>query len=448
MPTPKIIVAVLLVAAAPTQAPATVATYTWKGEPGTVTMDDVALEMAPRQRRTEHGKETIEHLIDLHLVRKAAEAKGVLPTDGEVRKQLDAYRGAIEAQGRDPAQYLASKGISMNELADYTILTLALDRLVMQQLGMKDAGQVTNEYRELWLRDARKAAEPVTSEAALPPGIVARVAERQFTMLDLGRVLAARAKPAERNRYARQVILRRILDAEARARGIEVTAADCAATVARIRARAEAEKGGDVTFDNMLEALGTTEAELQASPVLKAQAIARRLLEERYPESEIQARLVKDADSTRARFGARRRVDVLWLRASATPSQLIPRSFETAEKEAAQLRDKLDKGTTFAMLARVHSDDPRTKLKGGEAGWHRRASTSLPDEVLAWAFAAQPGDVSNPIRVADGVCLAHVAEVEPQPDVATLRARLLEDMEEGLHRELLAQADVQLQEGE
>lgn len=442
-------VVLLLAASAWAQAPAEVlATYTWNGQQGAVTADDVALEMAPRHRRTAHGKETIDHLIDLHLVRTAAESKGLLPTDAEVRQQLDSYRQAIKAQGRDPDKFLASKGVSESELADYTVLTLALDRLVMQQLDLAAASSVTNEYRELWLKDARKSADLVTDEVALPNGIVARVGGRQFTMLDLGRVLSARSKPADRNRYARQIILRRILDAEAQTRGIEVTEADCDAAVIRIRARAEADKGGAVSFDNMLEALGTNPTELRQSPVLKAQVIARKLLAARHPESEVQARLTKDSDDTRARYGARRRIELLWLRATATPNQLIPRSFAAAEEEAKGLREKLGAGTTFTMLARLHSDDPRTKLKGGDAGWHHRVSTGLPDAVLNFAFAAKQGDVSPPLRVDDGVCLVRVADIEPEASVELIRARLLDDMEETFHRELLAQANVQMRERE
>jgi hypothetical protein len=181
--------------------------------------------------------------------------------------------------------------------------------------------------------------------------------------------------------------------------------------------------------------------------VLRAQVIARRLVEARWPEAAVRERLVKEGDELRARYGARRQVDVLWLRASATPNQLVPRSFEAAHTAAAELRRKLDAGTTFAMLARLHSDDPRTKLEGGSTGWHHRRSKALPDEVLAWAFTAAAGAVSEPIAVTDGVCLARLVAVEDEPSLPLLRARMLDDEEEALYGELLRQASLELREG-
>jgi len=430
------------------QPPQAVATYTWNGETRTITSDDVALEMAPRHRRTPRGEEALSHLIDLHLVRRAATAAGVLPGDDEVRAQVEAYRAEIRAQGRDPDKYLASKNISHAELSDYTLLAIALDRLVMRQLDLASKEQVTNEYRELWLQDTRKAAGVVTDSARLPEGILARAGDRQFTLLDLGRVLYARAPKAERARFARQVVLRRVLDEEAKVHGIVVSEADREQAVARIRARAEAEKGAGVTFEGLLEALGSSPEELAASPVLRAQVIARRLVEKDWPEAAVRERLLREGEETRARWGARRRIEVIWLRATETPNALVKRTFEAATTEAAGLRAKLAEGTTFAMLARVHSDDPRTKLKGGDSGWHHRRSTRLPEEVLAWAFGAAQGDTSGPLRVVDGVCLARVADVEPEPSLEVLRARMIDDLEEDLYRDLLQRADLKLHDGE
>ncbi len=444
---PALAVMSCLVAGLCGQAPQTIATYTWNGDQRSVSTDDVALEMAPRHRRTPRGEETISHLIDLHLVRTAAESKGLLPTDIEVRQQIAAYREAIKAEGRDPDKFLATKGVTEGELADYTVLTLALDRLVVQQLGLENAGEVTNEYRELWLKDCRRSAAVVTDAAQLPAEIVARTDDRQFTMLDLGRVLCARTTAAERNRFARQVVLRRILESEAKVLGITVSATDCDAAVARIRERAEADKGRSVNFHSMLEALGTSPTELSSSPVLRAQVIARQMLANKWSEEAVHRRLTTEGDDLRASYGARRHIEVVWLRASATPNELIPRSFEAAITHAAKLRSELDTGNPFAMLARKHSDDPRTKLKGGDTGWHHKASKALPNEVLAWAFTASQNDVSQPLRVTDGVCLARVAEIEAEPSLAVLRARLLDDTEETFYRELLEKAAVKMSEG-
>lgn len=437
----------LLVSTGLAQGPRPLARYRWADRDHVVTSDDVALEMAPRHRRTPRGGETVQHLVDLHLVRTAAQAQGVLPTDAEVKAQVQAYLDKIKEGGRDPAKFLQSKGVTEGELADYTVLTLALDRLVMKQLGLKDASAVTNEYRELWLKDAKQKAGVVTEEAQLPKGVVARAGDAQFTLLDLGRTLAARTSAEERQRFARQVALRQILELEAKAKGIEVTRDECEAAVARIRSRAEQDKAG-VAFTNVLEALGTSPDELIESPVLRAQVIARLLLLRQHTEAAVQERFAKDADGVQARWGARRQIEVLWLRATATPGPLNKRSFADAQELAVKLRGQIVGGEPFAMVARKSSDDPRTKLKGGDAGLHHRRSKNLPEEVLAWAFGTPANTLSEPIKVEDGVCLARVVAIEPAPSLDVVRARMLDDLEEEFYRDLLLKAGIHYVEGQ
>lgn len=428
------------------QAPRPLARYKWAGRDFVVTSDDVAMEMAPRHRRTQRGEETIQHLIDLHLVRSAASAKGVLPSDADVKAQLAEYYKKIKEQGQDPEKLLQRQGVTEAELTDYTMLTLALDRLVTAELGLADQKNVTNEYRELWLKDAKKKAAVVTDESKLEAGIVARCADKSFTLLDLGRTLAARSGSKERQRFARQVVLRQILELEAKDKNITVSRDECEAAVARIRARAEQEKAG-VSFSNVLEALGTSPTELIDSPVLRAQVIARALLAREHSEDKVQERLAKDGAEVQARWGARRRLDVLWLRATDTPNPLVKRSFADARAEASKLREKIVGGEPFATVARRSSDDPRSKLRGGDTGWHHRRSKLLPEPVLAWAFDAAPEALSEPIQVEDGICLVQVGAAEPTPTLATLRARMLEDLEEELYRDLLTKAEVTYEEG-
>ncbi len=441
------VVSTCLVASLVAQDRRPVAHYVIDGETRSVTTDDIALEMAPRFRRTTRGQETIQHLIDLHLVRTAAEANGCFPKPGEVAAQIATYKAKLAEQGQDPAKFLEGRGVTDQELTDYTTLTLALDRLVMASLSLSDASRVTNEYRELWLKDAKQTNAIVTDAAALPAGVVARVGATTLTELDLGRILAARAAPAERQRFARQVVLRRMLDAEAAAKGIAVTREQREEMVQKIRARAETDATQAVDFDSVLEALGTDEAGLLESPVVRAQIIARALVEARDPAKILTERLAADTAGFLGRFGARRQIEVLWLRATATPNPLIPRTFERAREELEKIRAEVSPQKPFSTLARIHSEDPRTKMNGGNAGWHHAVSTRLPPAVLAWAFAAKVNAMSETIVVDDGVCLARVRAIEADPDRATLQARLTDALEEELYRELLARADLRFVEG-
>jgi hypothetical protein len=417
-------------------------------ENAAVSVDDLALEMGPRFARTQRGQDAIEHMVDLHLVRTEAEARDLFPTAAEVRAKYDEFMAKIAAQGLDADRYLRSKGISEREMLDYTTLTVALDRLVMRAVEITDPEAVTNEMRQLWLKEARAKHEVSTDADSLPEGVVAQIGRHRLTHLDLGRVLAARAPADERRKYVRQVVVRRALDRLAQDRGITVTPEDARAEVERIRTATQADAANQgVGYDAMLRALGTDVEQLQKSPVLRAKVIARKLMAERYPDALLETRLASEREAVLRQHGARRRIAILFLRATDAPNAIVRRDFAAAARDAEACRKKIVESTPFHAVARVESDDPNTKLKGGDAGWHHRDSSLLPAEVTAWAFAAERGALSQPIRAEGGIYLAMLVDVESDPAAEVIKERMREAYEEEFYRSVLADTKVQFSGG-
>ena len=87
-----------------------------------------------------------------------------------------------------------------------------------------------------------------------------------------------------------------------------------------------------------------------------------------------------------------------------------PRSFEDAEKVAADLAAQLAKGADFAQLAKEKSDDPGSKDKGGEYDLTARGVWVKPFEKMA--FALQDKEISKPFRTRFGVHIMQVMERE------------------------------------
>jgi len=88
---------------------------------------------------------------------------------------------------------------------------------------------------------------------------------------------------------------------------------------------------------------------------------------------------------------------------------------EAARSEALALRARLLEGEVFAELAEAESDDPGTRAGGGDLGFFARGA-NLADFDAA-AFALQPGDLSEPIRTANGF---HLILVEERREVGLL----------------------------
>lgn len=74
---------------------------------------------------------------------------------------------------------------------------------------------------------------------------------------------------------------------------------------------------------------------------------------------------------------------------------------------ANTLKERAQRGTDFAELAREYSDDRGTADTGGELGWFARGTMVEPFEEAA--IAAEPGEVVGPVESPYGV---HVIEVE------------------------------------
>lgn len=81
------------------------------------------------------------------------------------------------------------------------------------------------------------------------------------------------------------------------------------------------------------------------------------------------------------------------------PGGAVPEEIEAAQNKARQLIEQLQQGADFAELAMTWSNGPQA-LEGGDLGW--RSPAQLPTLFAEAALALQPGDISSPLRAANG----------------------------------------------
>jgi peptidyl-prolyl cis-trans isomerase SurA len=100
------------------------------------------------------------------------------------------------------------------------------------------------------------------------------------------------------------------------------------------------------------------------------------------------------------------------------PSEIL--SSEEAKNKLLQLRERVDNGEDFALLARAHSEDTGSANQGGDLGWVSPGQM-VPDFEKAMN-ALKPGALSAPVKSPFGWHLIQVQERREQ-DVSGERLR-------------------------
>jgi peptidyl-prolyl cis-trans isomerase C len=105
---------------------------------------------------------------------------------------------------------------------------------------------------------------------------------------------------------------------------------------------------------------------------------------------------------------------------------------QKAREKAESLLSRINNGEDFAKLASEYSDDPNSKVKGGDLGFIQRGKVIKPFEEAA--FSLKPGEVSPVIETILGFHILKLekkkpAGIEPLEKVKNrIRAKVLEDL--------------------
>lgn len=104
---------------------------------------------------------------------------------------------------------------------------------------------------------------------------------------------------------------------------------------------------------------------------------------------------------------ARRRVSLILLKVDPSSAAHV---WQAAVRKAEGLVRRLRAGADFARLAQRHSDDP-TAAQGGDMGYlHQGMLGAQAEAVIA---ALEQGEISDPLRVLEGVAILRLDEFTP-----------------------------------
>lgn len=197
------------------------------------------------------------------------------------------------------------------------------------------------------------------------------------------------------------LIRRQLLVAGAQDRGLTLPLAEAKKQVAAMEKQLGAEE-----YQKSLKARGWSKKDHErvlAETLLAEQAYSRFILNPSAVTEEEIASFFK-ANQARFQWPEALHVQHILLQVPATADA---RTWEKREREAHNLRQRLQNGEDFASLATQFSDDPY-RVKGGDLGWVHRGRLVEPLETAVWA--ARVGELLGPLRSSQGFHVVKVLE--------------------------------------
>jgi parvulin-like peptidyl-prolyl isomerase len=287
---------------------------------------------------------------------------------------------------------------------------------------------------------AAAAATPAKPVPVVLPPIVARVNGEEITRADLERSIRGvemqlnqRVPGDKRDGVVRGVLERlvnyRLLLQEARARGIEVPAAEIDAQLRALAQQFRTEED----LRNALITRGVT-IDMLRDDARRDLRVAKLVRQEAGKDVAVPVEDVRkfyDANLERFRQPEAARASHIFVRVPANADDKARNGYR---QRALSIMRMAQRGDDFAGLARSYSEDRTTGVKGGDLGWFNKDAT--PKEFDAIVFALQPGGVGGLASTSDGHHIVKVFERRPsriqpfeeiQSDLAAYLLRELQD---------------------
>ena len=255
--------------------------------------------------------------------------------------------------------------------------------------------------------------------------------DRVVAIVDGQPILASELRQAVDTKAAvEQLIERRLLQAEAKRRGIEIDDQALKQAIEQIRQRNNIPDLA--TLQRAVQASGRSWEQYQRE--LKEQLIERQIMSAIMARgTQVTDRELKQALKRQPKLMEQRRLSHILLRLEpgAKEWEIID-----ATERAKALLERIDQGEDFAQVARANSEDPSAG-QGGDLGWISLGLTDAAFEKAA--FSARKDDVVGPVRSAFGVHLIHVRAVRRSLENDDQREQLRNQLRQKNARKALAE---------
>lgn len=213
------------------------------------------------------------------------------------------------------------------------------------------------------------------------------------------------------------LVAQALLLQDAKRQGVAVSDAELQPQMAALRGRFPDE----ATFKKALEQQGLTEKELGEK--LRQEALIQKYLSTKVfnqvAVTDQAAREFYDKNQDKMQRPERAHLRHILIGVKPGTSEADK---EKAREKAEDLRERIEDGEDFAKLAAENSDDPGSKVRGGDLSWISRGQTVPPFEKAAFALT-QPNELSGVVESQFGFHIIQLVEREAASAVPFEEAR-------------------------
>lgn len=213
------------------------------------------------------------------------------------------------------------------------------------------------------------------------------------------------------------MVAQTLLLQDAQRQGVAVSDEELKPQMAALRGRFPDE----AAYKKALEQEGLTEKELQEK--LRQEAVIQKYVGTKvFSEIAVTDQAAREFyDKNQAQMHQPERAHLRHILIRVEPSA-APADKEKARKKADDILERIRGGEDFAKLAAESSDDPGSKVRGGDLSWISRGQTVPPFEKAAFALA-KPNDLSEVVESQFGFHIIQLVEREAASAVPFEEAR-------------------------
>ena len=402
----------------------------------TVTFAEFDSLLLSRHALSKIGREARLFLLKLQVIDAIAGEEGVVASEDQIRAmQEEIERGVVTArQAKSLAEYLEREGVTEEEFLEKLRLAVLQQTLARRALGIPEDQPISSEQQEMWIEDAIGERELTEHPAPWGKGVLVsgagiRIGRDEFLAFLRTRLDESQVRDALLELLLVKRMRERMPDLSQKALD-EAIAVEIAGRAGEV---AKDPKYQGLTYQQLLESQGIVWATWPSDPAILRSALAKLWVERSYDEATLRQLYEDEREKFDGLYGEAIETWVLFLRAGRMVNELVPRTYETAEKELYELSKEVTSRTVFEARVAHLSENLTTREKQGLLGWVTRLGTTGPLPVREAIFHAldsgayQPGAPENattrlvgPVRTSSGVLLLWLGRRRPAPSWNTM----------------------------
>lgn len=393
------------------------------------------------------GRDALRHLVRARVLERLASESKLEISARELNERVAELEADVKRSGEAGTldEYLAGKRVSRAKFVEFLRLGMVQERLARRALGVPDNRQVNAEQQEMWLDQIVQQRGLQTPPPPWSDGVVARCGDLEVRLTEYLPHLIQQLTSDDISEDCHRALLAKL--ALARMPDLSNDALERAldSELARRRDAALSDpKTKGLSFEQMLASQGLTLTSLRSDPAVRVAALAQVWVERNFGEAGLRRVYEHERALFDSRFGEAYETRVIFLRAAKFTNDLNRRSFEDAERELGRLAQQIRTRDDFERLAKLRSEDPASRERGGLLGLVTSGDENAPEALREALFVGAGGEerLVGPLRIPSGVLLAWAGTKRPAPGWETMREHVHNELRRRFIEDTLPQSDV------